>query len=84
MFVELELKATNSPPALIEGLPPPAVAPSTATEINVVLGTQPTGAPLQVSRRKTHVLPHDAVPGSMFVASESNATKRPSGLREES
>src|SRR5271154_5817052 len=84
MFVALELKATNSSPALIEGLAPPAVVPSVATEINVVAGTQPAGAPLQVSRRNAHVLPQDSVLGNMFVASESNATNLPSALTEES
>jgi hypothetical protein len=87
MFVALELKATNSSLALIDGLPPPAVVPSSATETNVVVGTQPVGAPLQVSRRNTQLpsgpLQTDVF-GSRFVAWESNATKRPSPLTEES
>src|SRR5260370_644704 len=84
MFVTFDVNATNSSPLLIEGFAPPAGFPSTATETKVVLGTQLAAVPLHVSRRKTQVLPHTAVPGSMFVAWESNATKRPSLLIAES
>ena len=83
MSVAFELNATNSSP-LMAGLPPPAAVPSIATEISVVVGTQPGSAPLQVSRRNTHVLVQTDVFGRMFVASESNATKRPSELTAES
>src|SRR6202451_168314 len=85
-FVELESKAINRSLALlIQGDPPFAVVPSTATETRVVFGMHPTAAPLQVSRKKTQaVLPHSPVPGNIFVALESKATKRPSPLTEES
>ncbi|MGA7849011.1 MAG: hypothetical protein WCA13_07870 [Terriglobales bacterium] len=86
IFVAPEAKATNSSPELIQGEPPLAAVPSRATEISVVVGTQPAGAPLHVSRKNAQLLspPHTDVPGSMFVACESNATKRPSPVIEES
>jgi len=86
ILVAPEANATNRPPELIQGEPPLAVVPSAATAIDVVLGVQPAVAPLQVSRKNTQLLspPQTDVPGRMFVACESNATKRPSPLMEES
>jgi hypothetical protein len=86
IFVAPEAKATNSSPELIEGELPLAAVPSVAIATDVVPGMQPEGAPLQVSRRKTQLLspPQIDVPGRIFVACESKATKRPSPLIEES
>src|SRR5579863_102108 len=80
IFVAPDAKATNSSPQLIQGEPPFAAVPSVAAEIRLVVGTQPAGAPLQVSRKNAQLLrpPHVDVPGSILVAWESNATKRPS------
>jgi hypothetical protein len=81
-----DAKAANPSPELTQGEPPLAAAPSVATEISAVVAVQPAGAPLHVSRKNTQLLspPQTDVPGRMFVACESNATKRPSPLTEES
>ena len=73
MFAELELKATNLASALMDGFAPLAALPSDATEMSVVLGLQPDGTPIQVSRRNTQfwnvlLLAQAFVPGSRFVA----------------
>jgi hypothetical protein len=83
-FVAPDPKAINSSPKLIQGELPVTAAPSVAAEIRDVVGTQPADAPLQVSRRKTQISLQIEVLGSMSVAWESNATKRPSLLTDES
>jgi hypothetical protein len=49
--------------------------PSLATETSIVVGVQPAGAPIQVSRKKAPDLL--MVFGTRFVALESKATYRP-------
>jgi hypothetical protein len=84
MLAELELNATYRASGLIEGLPPPAVLPSDATLMRIVLGVQLLGAAVQVSRIKTHVDPHVSVFDRRLVASLSKATYLPSALIAES
>ena len=71
-FVPTELNATNRLSPLIAALRASSLdcVPSLATET----GTQPTGAPMHVSRRKTSAAPLVCVlPGNKFVALESKA-----------
>ena len=78
-----DVNATYRPFALIAGLKlnPFACDPSVATETRTTLGTQPEGAPRQVSRRNTSVKLFVSL-GTRVEASEEKATKRPSPLIE--
>ena len=82
-LVPVVLKVMNRPSEVIAGFPPPA-APEGVIEIIVVVGAQPRGAPVQVSRRKMQpnnwLGLHCGVFGRMFVAAVSKATYLPSAL----
>jgi hypothetical protein len=84
-FVASEAKATKRPSALIAGtvanpteapLSPFPSEPSVANETGIVLGLQPTGPAVQVSRRKTFSKPLVAVEVKL-VANDTKATNRP-------
>jgi hypothetical protein len=83
-FLALDTNDTKSPADAMDGLelaPLPGVVPS-GVETRKVVGTQVVLAtPLQVSRTKTcGVIPSNVALDTRFVASETNATKRESGL----
>src|ERR1700723_2735591 len=76
------MKATKCPSALMTGtkLPPLPWTPSSVTERRIVEAAQPAGAPAHVSCRNTSVALLVS-PETTLVASDSNATKRPSALK---
>lgn len=80
-FVASESNATKRPSALIEGeaLAPFASFESELIDMRVVAGVQSAAAPKHVSRINTSATPLLS-PGTRFVASETNTTKRPSAL----
>lgn len=82
-FFAAESNATYRPFALITGtvLASSASEPLEATDNRVVLGEQPTGAPWQVSRKKTSNVWLLSL-ATRFVALEPNTMKRPSALRD--
>src|SRR5260370_11923616 len=79
-----EPKTTNCPSGVTAVPPPLTMVPFISTEIALVLGAHPDGAPMQVSRRNTHARPVDGEQsplfGRIFVAVLSNAAYLPSAL----
>jgi hypothetical protein len=82
-FVAIESNAMNRPLLLIErpwlGLPQFPIPPSLASEIKSVVGLQPEGAPVQLSRTYTLPIPFTFV-CTRSVPIDANATSRPSAL----
>src|SRR3989442_1432614 len=77
-FVAFDLKATKCPSALSDGkllIPFPWGPPGT-TEIMLVLGVHPAGAPKQVSWAYACAKPF-VFPGTRLVANDVKVTKRP-------
>jgi hypothetical protein len=83
-FLAVDTKATKSPPDAIEGAelaPLPGVVPSAVETRNVVGEQVVLVTPLHVSRTKTcGVTPSNVAFETRLVASDTNATKRESGL----
>lgn len=80
-FVAADAKVMKRPVALMvaEVLAPLAWVPSAATETRCVEGTQPDGAPAQVSRTNTSLTPFVSL-ATRLLAEDRNVTKRPSAL----